>query len=175
MRELKNYTANLSIFAVARGHPKHIQEEVPTHYWKVGRISGCVKKLCVNQSCKLQRFCWSYLWPQVIKIWNFSPRFVVSHVFIFWQKKFLLIRRSMRVLSPKMSKANAVFMPSPNPQSSSLPFFWFPCLFGFIRLCSWMGPISRFQRLLDLQKTATYCYFLVNKQIALQKYLITGQ
>lgn len=39
-------------FALARDAFKHIREEGPTHFPRVGRISGCVKKLCINQSYK---------------------------------------------------------------------------------------------------------------------------
>ena len=53
IREIKNYTADLSIFALARDPFKHIKEEVPTHYSKVGRISGCMENLCIPQTPKV--------------------------------------------------------------------------------------------------------------------------
>ena len=43
---------NLSHFALARDPFKHIEEEVPTHFPRVGRISGCVKKLCIPQTSR---------------------------------------------------------------------------------------------------------------------------
>ena len=44
---------NLSQFSLARDPFKHVREEVPTHFPRVGRISGCVKKLCIPQTSRL--------------------------------------------------------------------------------------------------------------------------
>ena len=48
--KFQNVIADLSYFELARCHLKHIQEEGPTHYSKVGRISGCTKILCLSQN-----------------------------------------------------------------------------------------------------------------------------
>ena len=41
---------NLSHFALARDLLKHIDEEVPTHFSRVGRISGCIIIIYIPQT-----------------------------------------------------------------------------------------------------------------------------
>ena len=46
---------NLSHFALARDLLKHIDEEVPTHFSRVGRISGCIRIINIPQTSKERR------------------------------------------------------------------------------------------------------------------------
>ena len=46
---------NLSHFALARDLLKHIDEEVPTHFSRVGRISGCIRIINIPQTSNTYR------------------------------------------------------------------------------------------------------------------------